>query len=88
MPKPNSEDDVKQWQTAFFRLFDWLDSDRDRHKAVLRASLIDVFRVDLYIDHHIVSAADGYEIPDVVAEAMNGMVIPELGGIAVEDNDA
>lgn len=86
MPE-NTENDLKAWQSAFFRLFDWLECDRDRHKAVLSGDHIDLIRVALYIDHHCVSAAGGFEFPLVVAEAMNGMIIPELEGIPVPDEE-
>lgn len=51
---PNKAD-LAHWETAFFRLFDWMDQDPDRRKAVFSPSTIDIYHVALYIDHQAIS---------------------------------
>jgi hypothetical protein len=60
---------------AIYTLHQWLDDDRDRRRAVIRASNIDLWDVSLYIDQHAISGASGYEFSEVLIEALAGMVI-------------
>lgn len=64
-------------EQALWRVHDWLEGDRDRRSLVVEASHINLFWVALKIDHHVVSAADGYDLDELIAEALEGMVMPQ-----------
>jgi hypothetical protein len=63
------------WESAFFRLYDWLESDRDRRSMVIRADNSEIWWVALYIDKTAVNAESGVDLPQVVADVMTGMVV-------------
>jgi hypothetical protein len=62
-------------------LHDWLEIDRDRHSVRIYADHCELWWVGLYIDHHLVSAAAGYDLGELLREALAGMVIPDPGGL-------
>lgn len=82
--------DLEHWERTFYRLLEWLDCDRDRRTAVFSADLIfDILRVELRIDGRIASVATGFDFPDIVAEAMNGMIVEsdDFRGKPVEEEN-
>jgi hypothetical protein len=72
-----SKPDLAAWESAFSHLFRWLEDDRDRRRAVIRADNIDIYYVALYIDQAVVTAVSGFDLPDVVNEALEGMLLWE-----------
>ncbi|MBA0087330.1 MAG: hypothetical protein HRJ53_20290 [Acidobacteria bacterium Pan2503] len=79
-PRP----DLQAWENAFFELHQWLDDDPDRRKAVIRPDSCEIWQLSLYIDHQRVSAISGCDLPEMIAEAMEGMVIATPNDIPFE----
>lgn len=76
---------LQDWEDAFFRLHDWLEEDRDRRAIRISADNYDLWWAALYIDHHCVSAERGFDLPEVIAEVMRGMIVSEREGSPADD---
>lgn len=63
------------WPAAFSQLYEWLEDDRDRHKAVILADYEDLYRVELWIDRGLIVAASGNELPEVVVAVMKEIAL-------------
>jgi hypothetical protein len=62
-------------------LFQWLDEDRDRRSLTIHADHYECWRVDLLIDHHIISSKSGNDLEEVLGRVMLGMVL----GVGLEE---